>query len=883
MKNISIQHVWPILLILTLLSGQIKDTGAYRNKIIQATRLSNGKIRLDGKLTESAWQQTPAGDRFLQRSPDDGYEPTCQTRFSVLYDDEYLYIGVWALDPEPENISAILTRRDERAPSDWVYVSIDSYNDNRTAFEFGLSAAGVKNDLRRYDDNNRDWDWDGVWDGEVNINETGWTAEFRIPFRELRFKTSEIMEWGFMVYREYPRNNNELSVWNYWSQDEAGFVSNYGKLTGLKNIKSKKPLYISPYVVGQSRINDELRTSVHPKNYDLSANVGADVRYSFANGLTLNGTVNPDFGQVEADPAEFNLTEFETYFSEKRPFFMEGGNILNFNLGFGDGDIGNNTLFYSRRIGRSPHNSVYASGDAVSVKNPELTQILSALKLTGKTQNGFSLGVMSALTNEEKATIYYDDGTTESEIVEPMTNYFLLRMQQDYRDGQTVVGGIVTSTNRRLDNTGMDYLHESAYTGGFDLSHEFVDRKYFILSGLAFSRVEGSSDAILQTQMSSSRYYQRPDADHLSLDENATSLQGFSGKFIIGKSRGNVIGAFGITTTSPGFEVNDLGFMQNADNFMQFIWLGYRSWTPGKIFQSFQMNTNQWIGGNYAPEITDRGGNFNFNGTFLNNWQVGTGINFNLPGISVTTLRGGPSVYKSASSNFWYYISTDWRKTISYNISGGIWGNADKARSFRLSPSFNLRPRDNLQIGVSASYNFRRETAAWRGKGWDADDNIHYLFSKLEQKTLSFTVRVNYTITNVLSLQYYGQPYITAGAYSGFREADRLKEENFDLRYRKLEGAETLSDGSLDIDGNGSGDYELYNGLYSDFNYKQYRSNLVLRWEFKTGSSLYLVWSQGFTDYESEGNFSFGDDMERLFDTPGDNILLIKLSYLLNI
>ncbi|MBC8402918.1 MAG: hypothetical protein H8E14_15640 [Candidatus Marinimicrobia bacterium] len=266
-----------------------------------------------------------------------------------------------------------------------MYVSIDSYNDNRTAFEFGLNAAGVKHDIRRYDDNNMDENWDAIWDGNAEINHQGWSAEWRIPFRELRFTSAKEMEWGLEVYRELPRFNNELSVWSYWSQSDEGFVSQYGSLKGLQGIKAQRPLYIIPYVANQTDISDNLVTPIHEENYDSFFNLGGDVRYSSPFGLTLNASLNPDFGQVEADPADYNLTEFETYFAEKRPFFMEGANILRFPLGFGDGDLQSNSLFYSRRIGRTPQGYAIddTSKNTITVEEPNVVHILGAAKITG--------------------------------------------------------------------------------------------------------------------------------------------------------------------------------------------------------------------------------------------------------------------------------------------------------------------------------------------------------------------------------------------------------------------------------------------------------------------------------------------------------------------
>jgi len=872
-------------------SGQ-STTDLLKNRDVKAIKLNGSKIHVDGLLSETVWRNTSKEGDFTQRSPEDGVIPFNATYFTVVYDEENLYFGVWANDSDPENIDAILTRRDEGSPSDWVYVSIDSFNDNRTAFEFGLNAAGVKQDLRRFDDDNLDYDWDGVWEGEVHRTPDGWTAEFEIPFRELRFNTGDNMVWGLQVYREFPRNSDELSVWNYWSKEDAGFVSNYGKLTALRDIKSEKPLYLIPYVVGKNHINSELKDFYHSQRYDLLANTGADVRYSFGNGLTLNATINPDFGQVESDPADFNLTEFETYFSEKRPFFVEGGNILKFSMGFGDGDNGNNTLVYSRRIGSTPFGYVSSVEDSISATNPVFVDILTAVKLTGKTEDGLSLGLMDAVTNEERAIKHLADGTSEKVTVEPLTNYHISRLQKDFRDGQTVIGGIITAVNRNLEDTGFENdLHKSAYSGGLDMTHEFFDRNFYLQSALSFSRVAGTVTAITNTQMSSARYFQRPDADHLSLDTTATSLSGYSVKLIGGKSRGHYQGAIGILASSPGFEVNDLGFNRNSDYYMQFIWLAYRQWNPGNYLKTLNININQGVSGDFAPEINSFGGNINFNTTLLSNAGFGGGINANAPGFSTTLLRGGPAIATPANGSFWINYWTDWRAPVSYDVSTSYFSNTDKVHSADISQGISLRPWDNFQISLNMGINKFSDTWAWRGKAWDENDVIHYIFSDLDQSTILFTMRTNYTITTSLSLQFYSQYYSTAGKYSGFREADQVRERNFDSRLKKLKYAELEFGETTQLSLNNFSEirYSFYNGLDGDFTYQQFRSNLVLRWEFQTGSMVYFVWSNGYTNSMDRyltadaGNFDLGQNMKDLWKTPGDNVLLIKFSYLFHI
>lgn len=386
-----------------------------------------------------------------------------KTEFAVLYDDENLYIGIRAYSTDPSAIKGIMSRRDQETPSDWLYVSIDSYNDNRTAFEFGLNPVGVKHDLRRFDDEHQDSNWDAIWEGRTTTDSDGWTAEFKIPFRELRFDSREHQSWGLQINR-FIASKNEDVYWSHIAKNEQGWVSHYGELKGLKNIPSPRRVYVAPYITGKYTKNEALRNPVHSSSYDLAQNLGADIKIGITSNLTLDVTVNPDFGQVEADPAELNLGAFESYFSERRPFFIEGGNIYNFSLGIGDGDNANNGLFYTRRIGRAPHN--YASDDDGYETNPTATRILTAGKLSGKTSNGWSIGVMNALAAEETGRVDFENDSSYSEIVEPLTNYFVTRLQKDFRDGNTTIGGMLTATNRKITNDELKWLHRDAYGGG---------------------------------------------------------------------------------------------------------------------------------------------------------------------------------------------------------------------------------------------------------------------------------------------------------------------------------------------------------------------------------------------------------------------------------
>ncbi len=863
-----------------------EDLDGYRFREATATLINNDRIVIDGILDEQIWQSGNWQGDFIQRDPDDGSPETYRTEFCVFYDSDYLYVGAKAHDPEPDKIIAILTRRDRYSQSDWMYVSLDSYNDNRTAFEFGINAAGVKRDLRRFDDTNADDDWDAVWEGKSHINDKGWTAEWRIPFRELRFTSGDDMQWGFQMYRELPRHNSELSVWSYWSHSEEGFVSHYGTLKGLRNISVKDPIYVAPFVAGQAKVSENLVNPVHENSYDLLSNIGADIRFSSRKGLTFNATINPDFGQVEADPADFNLTEFETYFRENRPFFMEGGNILRFNLGFGDGDAQFNNLFYSRRIGRSPQGWVSADAEkeVITTSYPERTNILGAAKLTGKTTKGLSIGVMEAVTSEETGKVFYENDSRQVGVIEPLSNYWLSRIQRDFNDGQTSIGGIFTAVNRKLDDTGIDYLHKAAYTGGIDIDHEFFDRKYGFQGAIAFSNVQGDTNAIQATQMSSARYYNRVDADHLEYDPLRTSLSGYAVKAIFTKNTGNIRAATGGSAFSPGFEINDMGYLRQVDDITQFTWVQYYKWEDMKRLRSFRMNFNQWSNWNFNGDRRNIGGNINMHFDFNNNWGSGFGMNKGWGGLDPASNRGGPALRTPDSWNIWGYTHTDGRKKVILQMVGFYFQNSDDVIGIGIEPEITWRPRQNIQLTTQVEFNRLQDTWAWIGKAEDENGATQYIWSSMNQKTISLVMRADLTLTPTLSIQYIAQPFLTAGEYFDLMRVNDPYAKDYDRRFEKFGDAISYNSENceyeVDKENDGIIDY-TFEGQ-TDFNYKQFHSNLVVRWEYRTGSSIFLVWSQGFTDYESFKPFDVSRDARTLFNNDGDNVFMIKISHMLN-
>jgi len=577
-------------------------------KIYMARNINPRPPAIDGILNDPIWEKASWGGDFIQREPYEGKEPSQATAFKILYDDKNIYVAIQAYDKEPEKIEKRMSRRDD-IEGDWVEVHIDSYYDHRTAFGFTVNAAGVKSDfVISNDGSNYDDTWDPIWYVKCAADGQGWSAEMKIPLSQLRFGKKENHIWGLQVERRLFRKQ-ETSQWQLIPQKASGWISHFGELHGIKGIKAQRQVELTPYSVGKTQRFE--REEGNPFATGSLSNLygGLDGKIGLTSDLTLDFTINPDFGQVEADPSVVNLTAFETYYSEKRPFFIEGRNILNFQIMGGDGSFSNDNLFYTRRIGRFPQ-YYPETEDEEYLDMPANTTILGAFKITGKTRSGLSIGIIDSLTSKEKAQLSYL-GQSREEIVEPLTNYFGLRLQKDYNKGNTIFGGMFTATNRNIKDEELNFLHDAAYSGGLDFIHYWKDKTYYFSLKTVFSHVRGSTEAILNTQESPVRYYQRPDTDHVWVDPNRTSLSGHGGTMNFGK--GGSAGfrfSTGVTWRSPGLELNDMGYLRRADAIMEWVWGNYRIAKPFSIFREISFNFNQWMGWDFGGEQIFNGGNF---------------------------------------------------------------------------------------------------------------------------------------------------------------------------------------------------------------------------------------------------------------------------------
>ncbi|MFA4948852.1 MAG: DUF5916 domain-containing protein [Candidatus Krumholzibacteriia bacterium] len=831
-------------------------------KTVKAIRAVNGGIKVDGRLDESDWSRAPVCEGFIQQEPFDGRPATERTTVRVVYDDAYIYVGMKAYDSKPGKIVAHLTRRDDDSPSDWLYVAFDSYNDKRSGFVFGVNAAGTKQDIFFFNDTEEDGNWNAVWDVGTRIDADGWTAEFAIPFSQLRFANNcETHTWGFQAARVISRKT-ESSFLNPVPQKADQFVSLFGRIEGIERIPSPSRLEVLPYTVGSAESFADAGDDPFRNDTRWKGRAGGDLKYRLTTDVTADMTINPDFGQVEQDPSEVNLSAYESYFAEKRPFFMEGAGIFQYRLMFGDDN--SERLFYSRRIGRSPQLSPLDSKRFTNTAGfyedtPQYTTILGAAKITGKTASGVSIGILEAVTDKENATVEIPGGKRLGVAVEPMTNYTVARAQKDFNGGRTTLGGIVTNVTRDLEGGDFDGLMKTAVTGGVDFSHRWHNNEYFINGRVLGSYLEGSEEAVAAAQTSSARYFQRPDADYVEYDPTKTSLSGYGAVVDGGRTGGNHWNyMLGFRSRSPGFEVNDLGYMNAADDILGVAWVGCRIREPKGIVKRAGINMNLYSSYNYGGDQVGSGGNINGSVLYTNNWATYLGVERSVEYLGTGLTRGGPLTLIPGGYNSWFGMNTDDRKRLMVGLDGGYNRNDEGFAGYYGGPNVVLRPSGRFEVRLSSQYN-RRNTDLQYVDTIDDTMGDHYVFAHLDMDIVSVTTRLNYCVTPEMSVQFYAMPFVAAGRYSNFREvvAPRTKEygERF-ASYDYLAAADS-----------------------PDFNFKEMRSNLVFRWEWSPGSTLYLVWSRGASDYEEKfGTFSAGRDFDRLFSTSGDNAFMIKIS-----
>jgi len=867
----------PVLLLITVVISAFGQPEL--KKRYKAVRTVTAPV-INGIPDDVSWQPGNWIDDFTQYEPYNGRSPSQRTEFKILFDDNNLYVAIRANDTSPDSIISRLARRDN-TDGDMVGIILDSFHDRRTGFMFSVGAGGVKFDqMFTENGDNEDPSWDPVWWAKTSVTKEGWTAEMKIPFSQLRFDKNSDGVWGLEVVRQLYRKN-ETSLWQHIPKDAPGMVHLFGELEGFEKIRPGRIFDITRYGVGIHETYGAIPENPFlAKGNSQNLNGGIDSKLGITNNITMDLTVNPDFGQVEADPSVVNLTAYETFFTEKRPFFIEGNNITSFGIGLGDGDVGNDNLFYSRRIGRRPRKEPDLR-DGWYADLPGVTTILGAAKITGKTRDGLSLGFINAVTEEEKAVIDTSGGKMVKS-VEPLTNYTVGRIQKDINNGNTIIGGIFTGTLRHLDEYLRDDFHRSAFSGGVDFTQYFKEKQWMINVNSAFSLVKGSEKTILGTQQSPARYFQRPDNVHTRLDSSRTSLSGSGGRIQVSKLSGHWNFLAATLWRTPGFETNDLGYIREADHIISVLWAGFDQWEPKGIYRNYNVNLDVYSMWNFGGENVNKGLEANASMTLKNFWRIWSGGNLITSGFSADMLRGGPMMKIPGSLNFRSGFSTDNRKKIGLEVwMNGSAGFVNNSASISSGFELSAKPMNYLLISVKPEISRSFSELQYITKTHSGEDE-RYIFGSIDRKEISASFRMNCNITPDISVQYWGQPFIATGKYSDYKHITDPLANSYSNRFRLYHDNQIATgQDEIVIDENEDGIPD-YSFDIKDFNVREFLSNLVIRWEYNPGSTLYFVWNQTRNNSSLTTDHGFINDLGTLFDNRENkphNIFLVKFSY----
>ena len=842
------------------------------NKTAHAVRIAGAAPHIDGALDDAIWSTAPVISDFVQKIPTEGAAPSVATEVRILFDDDALYVGARLRRSDPAAIRTSVTRRDADSDAEVFTVSLDTYLDRRTAYSFSVSSGGVRGDFyhsQDSEDSGREAQFDPVWSARTRIDSTGWTAELRIPFSQLRFNAAPEQAWGLELTR-YVADKSERIQWVLIPVSAAGFASHFGRLEGIAGIPPARRLEVMPYVASDLSYRANV-AAANPFDDRVGSRAGADLKYGLGPNLTLDATINPDFGQVELDPAVVNLTAFEVVFEERRPFFIEGNELL---TGRGQSFIGRPSWFYSRRIGAPPRGTARAD----FVDAPTNTTILSAAKVTGRLASGLSVGALAAITPREYARTFSIATDSFGKVaVEPPSSFGVLRVQQELGKQQSNIGASLTHVHRLVDDRGSlkQILPSNAIAGGADWRLRYNQGMYEITGWVGGSRVDGDAAAIAAIQRSSAHYFQRPDQTHISLDPTRTSLSGWTASVRGDKNAGRfTLWGMQLSARSPQFDINDAGQMRSGDDIDFNADFQLRDTKPHQYFRYIQFGTSTNAGWNFGG--IKQYLRFNETGqiTFHNFYRLVLRGGLQRRAISDDLTRGGPLMGTPSGSTITAQIvsrpnvPTVWNARTEYfddELGGWRWD---------VSTGISTRPGPQWQASVDPTYTHAvdsRQYVLTRAGGTSATFGGRYIFSYLERSQLSARFRLNYTFTPDFTAEAYAEPFAASGRYFDFGELARPRSSElrtYSTTTRESNGTTTVRDGT-----------DSFSIPALDFNRLSFRSNLVLRWEWRPGSTAYLIWQQRRDDAGVPGQLVGPRDLFDSARATGDNFFAVKISY----
>jgi hypothetical protein len=847
----------------------INGINIYPKRHYSATRTASIP-KIDGKLDDECWNAGLWAGDFRMGNPVEGAPPTQPSSFKILYDYGNIYVGFKCYDSEPEKIRRIYNLRDKYS-GDIVGIAIDSYDDDKTAFELNVTAAGQKIDTKLSGDRVFDINWNAVWAGSSALSDSGWTAELKIPLSQLRYINKKEQTWGLMIWRRLDRNQED-SFWQIIPKNATSMVYLFGELNGIDDIKPSRQIEISPYLSFKYIPGNDLTRLPDEKYRPVTLGGGLDGKVAVSSNLILDLSINPDFGQVEADPSELNLTSYETFFAEKRPFFLEGKDIFSF-------ELAGSQLFYSRRIGQAPrYNPLLSSNERIN--SPLLTSILGASKLTGKTSDGLSVGIMEIVTGLETASISSADSIYRK-TVSPFTSYFVSRIKKEYNKANTIFGGMITSSNKIIqDNYLKEQLYTNSYTGGLDFIHYMKNKTYYVESKIVLSNINGSKDAMLRLEMENVHRFQRPDAEHLFLDTALTRMTGTGGSLSFGKKAGSNW-RFDISTSwlSPNLDLNDIGYIRLSDIINQGSSLSYVSIVPKGIFRNYTLGIDQNTSWSFGKELVDSRIRLYFNTQFKNMWNLSSYVRRSFSFFDPRVLRGGEALMTNPYWTFNLNASTasakDLQLTLAlqsdYNENNLLIGN-------NISASLRWFPIRKITLAGSVSYSDVAQKQQYILKK-TLNTDINYLFGNLRNKTAEFTFRASVFFTNELSFEYYASTFLSTGDYSNYKKVLDPHTKDFDRRFYTYPGSDIILNSAKNTYTATDQNLVKLEFTNPDFNFGQFRSNWVLRWEYNPGSILYLVWTHDQTNQLLTSQMSQSENFSNLFGALSRNVFMVKINF----
>jgi len=839
-------------------------------------KLQGNPPLIDGKLEDTCWTSEGSwSQNFIQNTPVERGQPTYPTKIKILFDDKNIYFALRAWDPKPDKINRFVGNRDDNSVGDLISVCFDTYHDYRAGTEFNINAGGNKTDLIVTDNLSVYLNWNAVWEGKTAVNDSSWTVEFRIPLNQLRYNHSDTgMVWGLHV-RRIVRRIQEVDQWSLIPRKNSGHVYSFGTMTGLQGVRKPHLIEFLPYVSGKSTSEPEIPGSPYSKGTRWNGNAGIDGKIGIGD-FTFDITLNPDFGQIEADPSVMNLTAFETFYEEKRPFFLEGKHIFDFSAD-------QNMMFYSRRIGHAPSYSPDVDNITSFSKVPEFTNIINAIKLTGTSRNGVSVGILQSTTQQETARLTID-GIETRPVVEPLTNFLAGRVQKIANKGNTQIGTMFTSVNRLTDEMQLNFLNRNAYTAGIDFLQYIKKREYFIDFKGMVSYIDGKEEAMLALQQNALHFFQRPDTKYyLGVDSSRRHLAGTGGYLSAGR-QGNKRFIFSekVSWWSPGFDLNDAGYLLMADLMLNQTKLSYRQTEPKGLLRNYTITLSQMNSWNYGGinTYTDISGQFITQ--FSNRWEVSVLESYVLSELATRLLRGGPAFRLSPYWTNAAIFNTDKSKRVMFYFqTTSMISTDDVSRTYMIQPALSFRLGNHMFIKSEFKYTSNTDNFIYVDQK-SADAEMQYILARIKQQTYNLTLRVNYNITPDISIQYYGSPFISTGNYSHFKRADDAHAKNINDRYHAFTSSEItyVEPSDTYVVTEGTKNYYFNN---PDFSFREFRSNLVARWEYRPGSTLYLVWENNRRSSDNVYYSSLNHNLDDLLGAAPTNVFMVKLSFWLGI